>query len=169
MKYSCYICGSNFDMNDKLTCPICGNNDNNYLLKTIEIEDNKDDELKDRIKVFLSRKCHSSAYIKLCAIKLKDLGHFELANELERIAVQKLDYEALLLEILGVTEDVRMNLNNVVTRAVEDVNLAKEISRLEEVNDNEAICEILSNMKHEEEKNVVALSNIAKRYFNAVQ
>lgn len=167
MKYNCYICGSNFEEHDKLLCPICGNDDVNYLLKSIEIETDDNDEGKEKIKKFLARKCHSSAYIKLCSRKLNDLGYYDLANELERIAIQKLDYEALLLEILGVKDDMRLNLNNVVTRAVEDVNLAKEISDLENMNNHEGIFETLSKMKIEEEKNIMVLSNIAKRYFNS--
>ncbi len=164
MKYSCSICGTYFEGENKnLICPICGNSDTNYLLKSIEIEDDKKDDIKEKVKYFLSRKCHSAAYIKLCSKKLEDLGYFELAQELNIVAQKKLEYEAVLLEILGVKDDIRLNLNNVVTRAIEDLYLAKEITELENKDDNEGIFSLLKQMKYDEEKNIFILNNIAKK------
>lgn len=165
MKYSCSICGTYFenDNHKNLICPICGNNDTNYLLKSIEIEDEKKDDVKEKVKYFLSRKCHSAAYIKLCSKKLEELGYFDLSQELNIVAQRKLEYEAILLEILGVKDDIRLNLNNVVTRAIEDLYLAKEITELENKDDNEGIFSLLQQMKCDEEKNIFILNNIAKK------
>lgn len=164
MKYSCSICGNYFEGEAKnLICPICGNHDENYLLKTIEISDEKKDDVKEKIKYFLSRKCHSAAYIKLCSKKMEELGYFDLSKELDLVAQKKLEYEALLLEILGVKNDIRLNLNNVITRAVEDMYLAKEITALENKDDNEGIFSLLQKMKYDEEKNIFILNNIAKK------
>lgn len=164
MKYSCSICGNYFeDKNKKLICPICGNTDENYLLKSIEIEENKKDNIKEKLRFFLSRKCHSAAYIKLCSKKLEDLGYFDLAKELDVVAQKKLEYEAVLLEMLGVKDDIRLNLNNVVSRAMEDLHLAKEITDLEKKEDNEGIFSLLEKMKYDEEKNVFILNSIAKK------
>lgn len=167
MKYSCSICGAYFESNnDKIKCTICGNDDESYLLKSIEIEDSKENDIKEKLKIYLSRKCHSAAYIKLCSKKLEELGYFELSKELDIVAQKKLEYEALILEIIGVKDDIRLNLNNVISRAIEDLNLAKEISDLEHQENNEAIFSLLNKMKIDEEKNIFILNTIAKRCQN---
>lgn len=164
MRYSCSICGNYFDKDKEAACPICGNNDEGYLLKSIEIEDEESkDDFKVKIKSYLGRKCHSAAYIKLCSKKLEELGYFDLAKELNDVAIKKLEYEAILLELLGVKDDIRLNLNNVISRAVEDVHLAKEISALEYMNNNEGIYSLMQRMKSDEEKNIFILNHIAKK------
>ena len=52
------------------------------------------------------------------------------SKELDMVAQKKLEYEAILLELFGVKNDIRLNLNNVVTRAIEDVYLANKITEL---------------------------------------
>ncbi len=164
VKYNCAICGNYFEKTkSELICPICGNSDENYLLKAIEIEEDKKDDIQERIKHFLSRKCHSAAYIKLCSKRMEELGQFDLAKELDIVAQKKLEYEAILLDMLGIKNDIRLNLNNVLTRAMEDVHIAEEIMKLEEKEDNESIIHLLKQMKADEEKNVFILNNIAKK------
>lgn len=170
MKYSCSICGTYFDTDDdNVKCSICGNDDQDYLLKAIEIENMNSKNVKEKLKKYISRKCHSAAYIKLCSKKLEDLGYFELARELDIVALKKLEYEAFILEILGVKDDIRLNLNNVISRAIEDLNLAKEISDLEHQENNEGIYSLLNKMKADEEKNIFILSTIAKKCQNEFQ
>lgn len=89
-----------------------------------------DEELKYEIKDYLDNKTHSCAYLKVCASELRRLGHAPLALALEDIAYKKMNYEATLMEAFGMKEDVRLNLNNVLIRAEEDVKFAKKIEEL---------------------------------------
>lgn len=170
-KYNCTICGHFFELNDDndTCCPICGTNDKEYLLEALEIEDKSKDELREVLGTYLKRKCHSAAYIKLCSKKLEELGYYELSKELDMVAQKKLEYEAILLELFGVKNDIRLNLNNVVTRAIEDVYLANKITELEKKNHNDDIFNLLKNLKHEEEKNIFVLNCIAKKCLHEFQ
>ena len=86
-------------------CPICHNKDKMKLLQNINIEvsneliTNKTSYINinkivfDNVNYLLKTKCHSSAYLKLCALNLEELGEFELANKLNEVAYKKLEIE----------------------------------------------------------------------------
>ena len=170
-RYHCLECGHIFELKDELLCPICKNSKEELLLKTIEIEEvvknsripnylNTDKELRDKLEHFTKRRNHSSAYLKVCSKKLIELGYFELALMLERIALSKLDVETKLISALGVTDDMRLNLNNLIAKAIEDVKLAKELEELAKIKHDEDIYRLLNSVAVEETINLVTLNTI---------
>jgi rubrerythrin len=170
-RYHCLECGHIFELKDKLMCPICKNSKEELLLKTIEIKEvvesaglpnykNTDKELRDKLEHFTKRRNHSSAYLKVCAYKLIELGYFDLALILERIAVSKLDVETKLIDALGVTDNMRLNLNNLITKAIEDVKLAKELEELAKIKHDDEIYKLLNSVAIEEACNLVTLNTV---------
>jgi hypothetical protein len=176
-KYLCLECGNNVDLKGIFICPICNNKDKMKLLQNIEIEvgkefidkDNKtsynqiNKEVLEKINHYVKTRCHSSAYLKVCACNLKDLGEFELARELEYVADKKLEIETRLLEILGTTDDIRLNMSNLITKALEDCKLAKEIEELASNNGNKEIAKLLSVVLVEECNNLFILNLISDK------
>ncbi|MBO5711555.1 MAG: hypothetical protein J6R47_01835, partial [Acholeplasmatales bacterium] len=171
-RYHCLECGHIFELKDELLCPICKNSKEELLLKTIEIEEvvknsripnylNTDKELRDKLEHFTKRRNHSSAYLKVCSKKLIELGYFELALMLERIALSKLDVETKLISALGVTDDMRLNLNNLIAKAIEDVKLAKELEELAKI--NEQIEALKSELDETKDEYIQALLDLLER------
>ena len=175
-KYLCLECGNNVDLKGIFICPICNNKDKTKLLQNIEIEvgkemimDNKtsynkvNKELLEKLNHYVGTRCHSSAYLKVCACDLKDLGEFELARELEYVADKKLEIETRLLEMLGTSNDIRLNMSNFISKALEDCKLAKEIEELANGDNNEEIRKLLSLVLIEESNNLFILNLITKK------
>ena len=173
-RYHCLECGKIFEAKDKLECPICKNNKEELILKTIEIEEvinntnipsykNMDIELRNKLEHFVKRRNHSSAYLKICAHKLIEIGYFDLALILERIAVSKLEVESRLINALGVNDDMRFNLNNLITKALEDVKLAKEIEELAKIKKDDDIYRLLNEIVIEEAQNLITLNTLLEK------
>ena len=99
-----------------------------YPTHTLGLANSED--IKYEIKKYLDNKTHSSAYIKVCSMELKRLGYMELSMALEKIAESKMHFEAVLMEAFGIKDDIRLNLNNVLIRAEEDVVFARKIELL---------------------------------------
>ncbi len=168
-RFHCLECGQTFEAKGELVCPICKNNKEELILKTIEIEDtinnagipsykNMDRELKNKLEHYMKRRNHSSAYLKVCAVKLIELGYMDLGLILERIATAKLNVETKLINAIGVTEDMRLNINNLIAKALEDVKLAKELEDLAKVKGNEDVYRLLNSVVIEEAFNLIQLN-----------
>lgn len=174
-KYLCLECGNNVDLNENGICPICSNSNRNTLLLNIEIEVSKefcenknllnklDSDLNDKLNHYLKTRCHSSAYLKLCAMNLKELGEFELSNELEFVAIKKLEVETKLLELLGTSSNIRLNMSNLIAKALEDVKLAQELEKLASKDDNDIIVKELSKVLIDESNNLFILNLISNK------
>lgn len=174
-RYLCLECGNNVDLKGVYICPICNNKDKTKLLQNIDIEvsrefvDNKtsynkvNKEVLDKINHFVKTRCHSSAYLKVCACDLKELGEFELARELEDVAIKKLEVETKLLEMLGTSNDVRLNMSNLIAKTLEDCKLAKEIEELAKISNNDEIAKLLTIVLIEESNNLFLLNLISNK------
>jgi rubrerythrin len=174
-RYLCLECGNNVDLKGVYICPICNNKDKTKLLQNIDIEvsrefvDNKtsynkvNKEVLDKINHFVKTRCHSSAYLKVCACDLKELGEFELARELEDVAIKKLEVETKLLEMLGTSSDIRLNMSNLIAKALEDVKLAREIENYAKNNNNVEIAKLLSAILIDESTNLFILNVISNK------
>lgn len=176
-KHLCLECGNNVDLKGVYICPICNNKDKTKLLQNIEIEVSEEliksnnktsynrlsEGLNEKINHYVKTRCHSSAYLKLCAIKLKDIGEFELARELDYVANKKLEVETKLLEMLGTSSDIRLNMSNLIAKALEDVKLAREIENYAKVNNNVEIAKLLSAILIDESTNLFILNVISNK------
>jgi rubrerythrin len=177
-KYLCLECGNNVDLKGLFICPICNNKDKTKLLQNIEIEVSEEfiktdnnktsfnrlsEGLNEKLNHYVKTRCHSSAYLKLCAIKLKDIGEFELARELDYVANKKLEVETKLLEMLGTSSDIRLNMSNLIAKALEDVKLAREIENYAKNNNNVEIAKLLSAILIDESTNLFILNVISNK------
>ena len=176
-RYLCLECGNNVELKNGYVCPICNNKDKTKLLQNIEIEvsenflrtENKtiynkiNEMVLDKLNHYIKTRCHSSAYLKLCAYNLKDIGEFELAIELEKVAIKKLEIESRLLELLGTTNDIRLNMSNLISKALEDCKLASEIEELARNNNNKEIAKLLNVILIEESNNLYVLNLISNK------
>ncbi len=140
-----------------------GDNMENKTYPMHELGIAKNEDLKYEIKSYLDNKTHSSAYIKVCAMELKRLGHMELSLALESIAYSKLNFEAMLMEAFGMKEDIRLNLNNVLVRAEEDVELAKKIADLAMEKKEWEVYNLMHELAKTEAENLSALMGILNR------
>ncbi len=123
----------------------------------------KSEDLKYEIKKYLDNKTHSSAYIKVCAMELKRMGQMEMSLALEKIAESKMHFEAVLMEAFGMKEDVRLNLNNVLIRAEEDVVFARKIEMLAKENKEHEVYTLMHELAKTEAENLAALMGIVNR------
>lgn len=133
----------------------------NYPMHSLGLASSE--KVKYEIKAYLDNKTHSSAYIKVCAMELKRLGHFELSLALEEIAKQKMCFEAILMEAFGMKEDIRLNLNNVLIRAEEDVALARKIELLAKDEQDHEVYTLMHEVAKTEAENLAALMGIVNR------
>ncbi|MDE5545884.1 MAG: hypothetical protein K2I88_00310, partial [Anaeroplasmataceae bacterium] len=115
------------------------------------------------IKKYLDNKTHSSAYIKVCAMELKRLGHMELSVALDKIAESKMCFEAVLMEAFGMKDDIRLNLNNVLMRAEEDIVFARKIELLAKDNNEHEVYTLMHELAKTEAENLAALMGIVNR------
>ena len=129
-----------------------------YPTHTLGLANNE--EIKYEIKKYLDNKTHSSAYIKVCAMELKRLGHMELSLALDKIAESKMQFEAVLMEAFGMKDDIRLNLNNVLMRAEEDVVFARKIELLAKDNNEHEVYTLMHELAKTEAENLAALMGI---------
>ena len=129
-----------------------------YPTHTLGLANNE--EIKYEIKKYLDNKTHSSAYIKVCAMELKRLGHMELSIALDKIAESKMQFEAVLMEAFGMKDDIRLNLNNVLMRAEEDVVFARKIELLAKDNNEHEVYTLMHELAKTEAENLAALMGI---------
>jgi hypothetical protein len=175
-RYLCLECGNNVDLKGLGICPICNNRNKNTLLQNIDIEtskefsiDNKaslykcDRNVNELLNNYIKKRCHSSAYLKLCACNLKELGEFELSNELEYVAQKKLEIETKVLELLGTSMNVRLNMSNLISKALEDVKIAQEIEKLAKTSNNDEIVREISKIIIDESNNLFILNLISSK------
>ena len=108
-------------------------------------------ESKIKLRKILELKLHSCCYLRLCSIKLLDLGYMRLANEFTLLASQKYCYEATALAMLKLESDIKFNMAFVINKALEDVELSKKIEKLEHRQDNEGIFNLLSSVIYDEQ------------------
>ena len=168
----CLECGYNFDFTKSKECPICKNDDEKYLLKSIELEEypiNKlgicdDEELRKAVKSLLEEKTHSSAYIKVCGRELERTGYMYLGLALEEIALRKQNIETDLLECYGIKNDIRLNLNNILKRAEADVIHANKIAELAKDKKNDEVYNLLHELAKHEASNLAALNGVLLKY-----
>ena len=132
-----------------------------YPTHTLGLANNE--ELKYEIKKYLDNKTHSSAYIKVCAMELKRLGHMELSVALDKIAESKMCFEAVLMEAFGMKDDIRLNLNNVLMRAEEDIVFARKIELLAKDNNEHEVYTLMHELAKTEAENLAALMGIVNR------
>jgi len=169
-KMICLECGHSFNFDKSKECPICKNSNEKLLLKPIEVKDidNKlglgDEKIKMSIKKLLVDKTHSVAYIKLCAKMLEENGYMSLARSLEEIARRKSTIEMMLLDIYGIKDDLRLNLNNVLMRAEEDVKHSYLISQMAKDNNEEELYNLMKDLVKEEALNLTLLNGVLKDY-----
>ncbi len=171
-KMICLECGHEFDAEVSSECPICKNHNQETLLKTIDTNSYKmhdlgvckSEDLKKEVKNFLNNKTHSSAYIKLCSRQLERMGYMHLSLVLDRIAIRKMEAETTLMEAFGVKEDVRLNLNNVLIRAQEDIEFADKIAKLSKNRQEEEIHDLMHEMAKTEAENLSAILGVLNRY-----
>lgn len=138
-----------------------------YPTHTLGIANNE--ELKYEIKKYLDNKTHSSAYIKVCAMELKRLGRMELSVALEIIAESKMHFEAVLMEAFGMKDDIRLNLNNVLMRAEEDVVFARKIELLAKDTDEHEVYTLMHELAKTEAENLAALMGIVNKVIEDAQ
>ncbi|MDE6660320.1 MAG: hypothetical protein K2J93_00665 [Anaeroplasmataceae bacterium] len=129
-----------------------------YPTHTLGLANNE--EIKYEIKKYLDNKTHSSAYIKVCAMELKRLGHMELSIALDKIAESKMQFEAVLMEAFGMKDDIRLNLNNVLMRAEEDVVFARKLELLAKDNNEHEVYTLMHELAKTEAENLAALMGI---------
>lgn len=120
--------------------------------------------IKDEVKNYLDRKTHSAAYIRLCGMEAKRLGKMELSMALNELATAKMENEAILMEAFGVKEDLRLNLNNVILRATEDVAFANKIADLAKKKKEEDAYALLYQLAKNESDNLEALKGILSQF-----
>ncbi|MDE5715016.1 MAG: hypothetical protein K2I42_02680 [Anaeroplasmataceae bacterium] len=123
----------------------------------------KSEDLKYEIKSYLDNKTHSSAYLKVCSNELKRLGHMDLSLVMESIAHAKLNFEAMLMEAFGMKEDIRLNLNNVLVRAEEDVKLARKIADLAMEKKEWEVYNLMYELAKTEAENLTAIMGVLNR------
>ena len=121
------------------------------------------DELKYEIKKYLDNKTHSSAYIKVCSMEMKRLGFMQLSLALDKIAESKMYFEAVLMEAFGMKEDIRLNLNNVLIRAEEDVVFARKIELMAKEKDEHEVYTLMHELAKTEAENLAALMGIVNQ------
>lgn len=168
----CLECGHTFDAEEHHGCPICKNKEDGTLLKSFDFKNYKmhelgickDEEIKQEVKNFLDNKNHSAAYIKLCAKELERMGYMHLSLGLEEIAQRKVAYESVLMEAFGMKDDVRLNLNNVLIKAEEDVAFASKIATLAKQKNDDAVHDLMHEMAKSEAENLAAMMGILDRY-----
>lgn len=119
--------------------------------------------IKDEVKAYLDQKTHSAAYIRLCGMEAKRLGKMELSMALNELAASKMENEAILMEAFGIKEDIRLNLNNVIIRATEDVAFAKKIADLAQKKHESEAYAMLHQLAIKESENLEALKGILSR------
>lgn len=171
-KMICLECGHIFNSEENKFCPICKNTEDKTLLKSLDFKDYKmhglgickDEEIKYEVKNFLDSKTHSAAYIKLCAKELERMGYMHLSVALEKIAHRKVAYESMLMEVFGVKDDIRLNLNNVLMKAEEDVKFASKIAKLAKQKDDDAVHDLMHEMARSEAENLTAIMGILDRF-----
>lgn len=122
------------------------------------------EELKNQIKAYLDNKTHSCAYLKVCASELKRLGFLSLGLAMEDIAYKKMNYEAALMEAFGMKDDLRLNLNNVLIRAEEDVKFAKEIEKLAKEKEELEVYSLMHELAKSEATNLTCIMSILDKY-----
>lgn len=132
-----------------------------YPTHTLGLANNE--EIKYEIKKYLDNKTHSSAYIKVCSMELKRLGYMELSVALDKIAESKMHFEAVLMEAFGMKEDIRLNLNNVLIRAEEDVVFARKIELLAKENQEDEVYTLMHELAKTEAENLAALMGIVNQ------
>lgn len=170
-KMICLSCGYSFDFSENKECPICKNSSDKLMIKPIEIEDFNNglgicdnEELKMNVKKLLVDKTHSVAYIKLCAKQLEENGHMSLASVLEEIARRKASVEMELLNIYGLRDDIRLNLNNILMRAEEDVKHSYIISKMAKEKNNEELFNVMNDLVKKEAINLASLNGVLREY-----
>lgn len=132
-----------------------------YPTHTLGLANSED--IKYEIKKYLDNKTHSSAYIKVCSMELKRLGYMELSMALEKIAESKMHFEAVLMEAFGIKEDIRLNLNNVLIRAEEDVVFARKIELLAKDHNEHEVYTLMHELAKTEAENLAALMGITSQ------
>ena len=80
-----------------------------------------------------------------------------------RLSYSKLNFEAMLMEAFGMKEDIRLNLNNVLVRAEEDVELAKKIADLAMEKKEWEVYNLMHELAKTEAENLSALMGILNR------
>ena len=168
----CLECGFSFDASKNKECPICNTSDEKMLLKSIDFNKYQmhklsicnDEEIRREVKKLLDSKNHSVAYIKVCAKDLERKGYMHLALALEEIARRKACIEALLLEAFGMKDDFRMNMNNILIRAEQDVIHSADIARMAKEKKDDAIHDLMHEMAKNEASNLASLNGVLKRY-----
>lgn len=171
-KMICLECGFSFNADENKECPICKTNDDKMLLKSIDFNKFQmhklgicnDEEIRMEVKKLLDSKNHSVAYIKVCAMDLERKGFMHLALALEEIAKRKAYMEALLLEAFGMKDDFRMNMNNILIRAEQDVIHSAEIAKMAKIKNDDAIHDLMHEMAKDEASNLASLNGVLRRY-----
>ena len=70
----------------------------------------------------------------------------------------------MLLDIYGIKDDLRLNLNNVLMRAEEDVKHSYLISQMAKDNNEEELYNLMKDLVKEESLNLTLLNGVLKDY-----
>ena len=87
-----------------------------------------------------------------------------LALSLEEIARRKASVESKLLEIYGLRDDLRLNLNNILMRAEEDVKHSYLIAGM--AKDNNDLYNVMYDLAKEEAINLASLNGVLKEFLD---
>ena len=172
MKMICLECGYSFNYDENKECPICKSKDEDKMLRSIDFSDFhmhkigicNQDELKMQVKELLEKQNHSVAYMKVCGYELERLGYMDLSMSINEIAKRKANMEALVLEAYGIKDEIRVNLNNIIVKATEDVKLANLIAKHAKEKNNDALHDLMHEMAKNEATNLAVLNGILKKY-----
>ena len=75
-----------------------------------------------------------------------------------------MNYEAALMEAFGMKDDVRLNLNNVLIRAEEDVKFAKKIEKLALEKEELEVYSLMHELVKSEATNLTCIMSILNKY-----